>query len=37
MQEFAKLYWLKEGSIGPPERYLGADIGKTTADSGVEA
>ena len=27
MKDLATRYWLKEGSIGPPTRYLGADIG----------
>ena len=31
MKAFADIYRLKEGLIGPPERYLGADIGKINA------
>ena len=37
MKAFANIYRLKADSIGPPERYLGADIGKQVAESGVEA
>ena len=36
MDDFAKLYRLKPGSIGPPERYLGADINVQSTDAGVE-
>ena len=36
MDELAALYRLKEGSVGPPERYLGADTKKTQANSGLE-
>ena len=35
MLEFSNLYRLKEGSVGPPSRYLGADIAKTYTPSGV--
>ncbi len=37
MDKFAKIYRLKADSVGPPERYLGADVEKTTDASGVEA
>ena len=36
MDKFAKLYRLKEGSIGPPTRYLGADIGTIANSFGKE-
>ena len=36
MDEFAQLYRLKEGSIGPPSRYLGADIGVIANSFGKE-
>ena len=36
MDEMASLYRLKEGSVGPPERYLGADTKITQANSGLE-
>jgi len=35
MNEFAELYCLKEGSVGPPSHYLGADIAKTHTATGV--
>ena len=36
MDELAAQYRLKEGSVGPPERYLGADTKFTQAKSGLE-
>ena len=36
MDELAARYRLKEGSVGPPERYLGADTKITQASSGLE-
>ena len=36
MDSFSKLYRLKADSIGPPSRYLGADIGIQDSDAGVE-
>ena len=36
LDEMAALYCLKEGSVGPPERYLGADTKKMQANSGLE-
>jgi hypothetical protein len=37
MEEIAKIYRIKEGSLGPPERYLGADISKYQLPNGKEA
>ena len=36
MDQMAELYRLKEGNVGPPERYLGADTKITQATSGLE-
>jgi len=36
MDEMAARYLLKDGSVGPPERYLGADTKITQASSGLE-
>ena len=36
MDELAARYCLKNGSVGPPERYLGADTKITQATSGLE-
>ena len=36
MDEFSKLYRLKPDSVGPPSRYLGADIGVQDSEAGVE-
>ena len=36
MEEFSKLYRLKPESVGPPNRYLGADIGVQHSTAGVE-
>ena len=37
MERIGELYRLKEGSVGPPTRYLGADVRKVTLDDGSEA
>ena len=36
MDELAARYCLKNGSVGPPERYLGADTKITQAISGLD-
>ena len=36
MDDFSKLYRLKPDSVGPPDRYLGADIGVQYTSSGAE-
>ena len=36
MDELAAQYCLKDDSVGPPERYLGADTKITQAISGLE-
>ena len=34
MNRLAKVYRLKDGSVGEPERYLGANIEKVQLDGG---
>jgi hypothetical protein len=34
MEEVARMYRLKEGSVGPPTRYLGANVGRYTLPDG---
>jgi len=36
MEQIKQLYWLKDDSIGPPKRYLGANVGKFQLKSGLE-
>lgn len=36
MKDLDRLYRLKEGSVGPPTRYLGADIGIIANEFGKE-
>jgi len=35
--EIQQLYWLKDDFIGPPKRYLGANISKFQLPNGLEA
>jgi hypothetical protein len=37
MKTLAKLYELKEDSVGVPEQYLGANVGKYQLEDGNEA
>jgi len=36
MNEIKELYQLKDDSVGPPNHYLGANIGKFQLSSGLE-
>jgi len=36
MEQIKQLYWLKDDSVGPPTRYLGANVGKFQLKSGLE-
>jgi len=36
MEQIKELYHLKDESVGPPSRYLGANVGKFQLKSGLE-